>query len=421
MFFEITKQDNQTKARTGKITTDHGVIETPAFMPVGTQATVKTLDQRDLLDIDAQIILGNTYHLHLRPGEDLISQAGGLHKFMNWNRPILTDSGGFQVFSLGLQKQMSSRVTKSDVAIPQNSENLEIASTSSRKDTKQGGLTKIDEDGVTFQSHIDGSSHRFNAEIAIEIQHKLGADIIMSFDECTPDTAPVEYIEEAMERTHRWAKRSLEAHQKNISYHGYRQFLFGIIQGAGNEELRKKSATYISSLDFDGVAIGGESIGYNMEATKNILDWVTPIIPENKPRYTMGLGLSPLDLLEAVEHGTDMFDCVAPTRLARHGMLFCHCEECNDEAIPQNNKHRLNIKNSKFIDDFSPIDKNCTCSTCKNYTRSYLHHLFSADEMTGMRLATIHNLHFLLNLMKEARKAINEERFKEFKKPWETA
>jgi tRNA-guanine transglycosylase len=419
MFFEIQNKDKETAARTGVIHTDHGDVLTPTFMPVGTQATVKTLDQRDLLDIDAQIILGNTYHLHLRPGEDLISQAGGLHKFMNWNRPILTDSGGFQVFSLGLQKQMSSRAANSGVATPQNSENREIASTSSRNDTKQGGLTKIDEDGVTFQSHIDGSSHRFNAEIAIDIQHKLGADIIMAFDECTPDTVPYEYIKDAMERTHRWAKRSLMAHQKNISYHGYRQFLFGIIQGASSEELRKESAKYISSLDFDGIAIGGESIGYNMEATKNILDWVTPIIPENKPRYTMGVGLSPLDLLQAVEHGADMFDCVAPTRLARHGMLFCHCE--SSEAIPQINKHRLNIKNSVFAADFSPIDKTCSCSTCKNYTRAYLHHLFAADEMTGMRLATVHNLHFLLNLMKETRKAINEERFKELLNTWKTA
>ncbi|HRY36636.1 MAG TPA: tRNA guanosine(34) transglycosylase Tgt [Candidatus Magasanikbacteria bacterium] len=384
MFFETLKNDNQTKARTGIIHTDHGDIETPAFMPVGTQATVKTLDQQDLLDIGAQIILGNTYHLHLRPGEDLIAGQGGLHKFMNWNKPILTDSGGFQVFSLGLQK----------------------------KESGQGGLTKIDEDGVTFQSHIDGSSHRFNAEIAIDIQHKLGADIIMAFDECTPDTAPHEYIEEAMERTHRWAKRCLTEHQKNTSYHGYRQFLFGIIQGAGDEELRKKSAQFISSLPFDGIAIGGESIGYNMEATKNILDWVVPIIPENKPRYTMGLGLSPLDLLEAVEHGADMFDCVAPTRLARHGMLFVFDKE---------KEHRLNIKNAKFENDLSPIDPKCSCPTCKNYTRSYLHHLFSADEMTGMRLATIHNLYFMLNLMKETREAINKDEFTKLLNDWKTA
>ncbi len=420
MFFETLKKDNQTKARTGIIHTDHGNIETPAFMPVGTQATVKTLDQQDLLDIDAQIILGNTYHLHLRPGEDLIAGQGGLHKFMNWNKPILTDSGGFQVFSLGLQKIMSSRATKGGVANPLQADNNGIASTSSRNDkTKQGGLVNIDEEGVTFQSHIDGSSHRFTPESAIEIQHKLGADIIMAFDECTPDTAPREYIEEAMQRTHRWADRCIKEHQKNTSYHGYNQFLFGIIQGAGDEELRKKSAQYISSLPFDGIAIGGESIGYNMDATKNILDWVTPIIPENKPRYTMGLGLSPLDLLIAVEHGADMFDCVAPTRLARHGMLFCHCE--SNEAIPQINKHRLNIKNSIFINDLSPIDPNCTCPVCKNYTRSYLHHLFSADEMTGMRLATIHNLYFMLNLMKETRKAINEDRFTELLNKWKTA
>ena len=411
MFFETLKKDNQTKARTGIIHTDHGNIETPAFMPVGTQATVKTLDQQDLLDIDAQIILGNTYHLHLRPGEDLIAGQGGLHKFMNWNKPILTDSGGFQVFSLGLQKQ--SKESSFNPLLTKEGAGGGLAK------NQQGGLVNIDEEGVTFQSHIDGSSHRFTPESAIEIQHKLGADIIMAFDECTPDTAPREYIEEAMQRTHRWADRCIKEHQKNTSYHGYNQFLFGIIQGAGDEELRKKSAQYISSLPFDGIAIGGESIGYNMEATKNILDWVTPIIPENKPRYTMGLGLSPLDLLIAVEHGADMFDCVAPTRLARHGMLFCHCE--SNEAIPQINKHRLNIKNSIFINDLSPIDPNCTCPVCKNYTRSYLHHLFSADEMTGMRLATIHNLYFMLNLMKETRKAINEDRFTELLNKWKTA
>jgi tRNA-guanine transglycosylase len=411
MFFEIIKQDNQTKARTGIIHTDHGDIQTPAFMPVGTQATVKTLDQQDLLDIDTQIILGNTYHLHLRPGEDLIAGQGGLHKFMNWNRPILTDSGGFQVFSLGLQKQ--SKESSFNPLLTKEGAGGGLAK------NQQGGLVNIDEDGVTFQSHIDGSSHRFTPESAIEIQHKLGADIIMAFDECTPDTAPREYIKEAMQRTHRWADRCIKEHQKNTTYHGYKQFLFGIIQGAGDEELRKKSAQYISSLPFDGIAIGGESIGYNMEATKNILDWVTPIIPENKPRYTMGLGLSPLDLLIAVEHGADMFDCVAPTRLARHGMLFCHCE--SNEAIPQINKHRLNIKNSIFINDLSPIDPNCTCPVCKNYTRSYLHHLFCADEMTGMRLATIHNLYFMLNLMKETRKAINEDKFTELLNRWKTA
>ncbi len=382
-FFELKHKDENSHARAGVIHTDHGDILTPIFMPVGTQATVKTLDQTDLANLPAQIILGNTYHLHLRPGEDLINDFGGLHKFMNWPKPILTDSGGFQVFSLGLQKDA---------------------------EINNGKLVTIDEDGVTFRSHIDGSSHRFTAESAIDIQHKLGADIIMAFDECTPDSAEEKYVREAMERTHRWAERSLVEHKKDTNHHGYRQFLFGIIQGSNYKELREASAKYISNLDFDGIAIGGESVGYNMEATKEILDWVYPIIPENKPHYAMGVGLSPADLLVAIEHGVDMFDCVAPTRLARHGMLFV--------GPTEDPKLRINITNAKFAKDSAPIDKNCTCSTCKNYSRAYLHHLFNAQEMSGMRLASIHNLHFMIDLMCQAREAILENRFLEFKNNW---
>ena len=262
-FFEITHKDKKTKARTGLIQTNHGVIETPDFMPVGTQATVKTLSKKDLNTIGAQIILANTYHLHLRPTEELIAKFGGLHKFMNWEKPILTDSGGFQVFSLGLQKEAK------DI-------------TSNEK------LVSIDDDGVTFKSHLDGSTHRFTPEEAINIQHKIGADIIMAFDECTPDDADIAYTKKAMQRTHKWAERCISEHKKNTEYHGYKQFLFGIIQGANHEDLRKESAQIISSLDFDGIAIGGESIGYNMEATKNILDWVGDIIPEDKPLWVSG-------------------------------------------------------------------------------------------------------------------------------------
>lgn len=370
-FFELIHEDKTTGARAGIMHTDHGDIETPCFMPVGTQASVKTLDQADMENLGAQIILGNTYHLHLRPGEDLIAELGGLHKLMNWNKPILTDSGGFQVFSLGLQKEARG----------------------------QGALVQIDEEGVSFKSHIDGSTHRFTPESATEIQHKLGADIIMAFDECTPDAAPYEYTKEAMERTHRWAERCLTEHKK-LSGPTHKQFLFGIIQGANHKELREESGRFITSLDFDGIAIGGESIGYNMEATKNIMNWLKPILPANKPRYTMGVGLSPKDLLKVVGMGADMFDCVAPTRLARHGMLFVNGEQ-----------ERINITNAPFAKDTRPIDENCSCSTCKNYTRAYLHHLFNAEEMTGQRLASIHNLHFMLNLMREARKAILEDRF----------
>jgi len=382
-FFEITHKDKKTKARTGLIQTNHGVIETPDFMPVGTQATVKTLSKKDLNTIGAQIILANTYHLHLRPTEELIAKFGGLHKFMNWEKPILTDSGGFQVFSLGLQKEAK------DI-------------TSNEK------LVSIDDDGVTFKSHLDGSTHRFTPEEAINIQHKIGADIIMAFDECTPDDADIAYTKKAMQRTHKWAERCISEHKKNTEYHGYKQFLFGIIQGANHEDLRKESAQIISSLDFDGIAIGGESIGYNMEATKNILDWISDIIPEDKPHYTMGVGFNPSDLFEVVERGVDMFDCVAPTRVARNGRLFVHKEI--------NPKMYINIKNSEFKTDDQPIDTKCGCFTCQNHSRAYLHHLFKADEILGLRLASIHNLYFFLELMRQIREAIKEDRFLELKK-----
>lgn len=401
-FFTVEKQDKKTQARAGIIKTDHGDILTPVFMPVGTQASVKSLDSADLENIGAQIILGNTYHLHLRPGEDLIAKLGGLHEFMNWDKPILTDSGGFQVFSLGKSRYTD---THPDIQIPPTSVNLD---SSVNPDFNQVGLVKIDEDGVTFRSHIDGSPHRFTPEIAVQIQRKLGADIIMAFDECTPDKADKKYVEAAMERTHRWAERSLAEHKK-LSKKGakktHHRFLFGIAQGAGYKDLRVKSAKFISSLDFDGIALGGESIGYNMEATKKILNWIAPIAPKDKPLYTMGLGLDPADLLEAVEGGADMFDCVAPTRLARHGVVFVR-------GLPKN---RLNLKISSCAKDKNPIDKKCGCSTCQNYTRAYLHHLFAAEELSGLRLATIHNLHFMLNLMRGAREAILEDKFSEFK------
>jgi len=382
-FFEITHKDKNSRARTGLIQTDHGIIETPDFMPVGTQATVKTLSKEDLNTIGAQIILANTYHLHLRPTEDLIAKFGGLHKFMNWDKPILTDSGGFQVFSLGLQKE-------------------------AKDETSNEKLVSIDDDGVTFKSHLDGSTHRFTPEEAINIQHKIGADIIMAFDECTPDDADIAYTKKAMQRTHEWAERCISEHKKNTEYHGYKQFLFGIIQGANHEDLRKESAKIISSLDFDGIAIGGESIGYNMGATKNILDWVSDIIPEDKPHYTMGVGFNPSDLFEVVERGIDMFDCVAPTRVARNGRLFVHKEI--------NPKMYINIKNSEFKTDDQPIDTKCGCFTCQNHSRAYLYHLFKAGEMLAFRLASIHNLYFFLELMRQIRKAIKEDRFLELKK-----
>ncbi|MDO8499967.1 MAG: tRNA guanosine(34) transglycosylase Tgt [bacterium] len=432
-FFEPTHTDKNTRARVGEIHTAHGDIQTPAFMPVGTQATVKTLDSADLENIGAQIILGNNYHLHLRPGEDVIDRAGGLHKFMGWDKPILTDSGGFQVFSLGLQKPA------------QGGPALGGEHDTTQHEKK---LVKIDEDGVTFRSHIDGSTHRFTPESAIECQQKIGADIIMAFDECTPDDAPYEYAAEAMERTHRWAERCLKQFKnpthKLLNSLTHKQFLFGIIQGAKHRDLREASAKFISALDFDGIAVGGESVGYNMEATKEILNWIYPLVPKNKPLYTMGVGLDPADLLEVISEGADMFDCVAPTRLARHGMLYVSpgvsslTPPARGGVSAQGGrgggrKHRININNAAFAEDFSPIDSNCSCPVClpasprhssagatagKTYTRSYLHHLFNAEEVTALRLASIHNLHFLLNLMSEARSAIKQDKFSELKQKW---
>lgn len=396
--YTLTHQDNNSKARSGKISTDHGDIETPMFMPVGTKATVKSLSNQDLLDLDAQIILANTYHLHLQPGEELIDKAGGLHKFMNWNRPILTDSGGFQVFSLGLQKEQK-----------EGSEHTKLA--------------QIDDEGVTFSSHIDGSPRRFTPESAIQIQRKLGADIIMAFDECTPDNADKEYAKEALERTHRWAEQCIAEHKKDTKHHGYQQFLFGIIQGAKHKDLRIESAKAITSMEFDGIAIGGESIGYNMEATAEILDWIYEYLPEDKPRYTMGLGHSPADFFTAVERGIDIFDCVSPTRMARNGTLYVHPDTKkqlgkNNEKSTRRNAYTINIMNSQYKEDFSPIDPNYPTPQLEGITRAYLHHLFKADELLAYKLATMHNLSFLLKLMADMRMAIKEDRFLELKKEW---
>lgn len=379
--FTKTHQDTNCRARTGIIHTAHGDVETPVFMPVGTQATVKALDADDVRDLDAEIILANTYHLHLRPGEDVVKKLGGVHQFQNWDRAVLTDSGGFQVFSLA------------------------------KSEGDHGGLVDIDEDGVTFRSHLDGSSHRFTPEEAIRIQQKLGADIIMAFDQCTTDSAGEEEARKAMERTHRWAKRCLEAFKDKTDAPQWPQQLFGIVQGGNNRELRRESAKAIAEMNFDGFAIGGESVGYNMERTKEILDWLEDLLPENKARYTMGVGLSPEDLFDVVEKGIDMFDCVSPTRVARNGALFVH-------SAGKAKKFRIEIGNKQFAEDEGPIDSECACSTCQKYTRAYLRHLYIAKEIAFFRLATIHNLHFLLELMRKVREAIKENRFLVFKKDW---
>ena len=357
--YTLEKKDGN--ARAGVIETPHGKIETPVFMPVGTQATVKTMTREELETIGAEIILGNTYHLYLRPGDKLIDDFGGLHKFMNWDRPILTDSGGFQVFSLG-------------------------------------DLRKITEEGVHFRSHIDGSKHFLTPEKSIDIQNNLGSDIMMALDECPPGLSTREYLIPSIERTTRWAKRCIEANRNKD-----RQGLFGIFQGGIYEDLRDKSFNELYEMDehFSGYAIGGLAVGEPREDMYRILEYMTPRLPENKPRYLMGVG-EPVDMLEAVEDGVDMMDCVQPTRIGRHGTVFTKYG-------------RLVIKNAKYFRDPRPLDDGCDCYVCKNYTRAYIRHLFKADEILGQRLATYHNLYFLIKLMKDARKAILENRFSEYK------
>ncbi|ABW19262.1 tRNA guanosine(34) transglycosylase Tgt [Alkaliphilus oremlandii] len=358
--YELIKTCKQSGARLGRLHTPHGVIETPIFMPVGTQATVKAMTPEELKDMNAQIILSNTYHLYLRPGHKLIEKAGGLHKFMNWDRPILTDSGGFQVFSLG-------------------------------------PLRKIREEGVEFRSHLDGSKHFISPEIAVEIQNSLGSDIMMAFDECAPYPADYDYVKNSLERTTRWAKRCKDAH-KNTD----QQALFGIIQGGMYKDLRKQSAEEIIGLDFPGYSVGGLSVGEPKDIMYDVLEYTTPLMPKDKPRYLMGVG-SPDDLIEGVIRGIDMFDCVLPSRIGRNGTAMT-------------SRGKVVIKNASHTESFEPLDTECGCYTCKNYSKAYLRHLFKANEILGLRLLTNHNLHFLLNLMEEVRQAIREDRLLDYRK-----
>ena len=357
--YELIKKDKQTGARLGVVHTPHGSFETPTFMPVGTQATVKTMAPEEIKQMDAGIILSNTYHLWLRPGHEIIREAGGLHKFMNWDRAILTDSGGFQVFSLS-------------------------------------AMRKIEEEGVHFRNHLNGDKLFLSPEKSMEIQNALGSDIMMAFDECPPYPATFEYMKASVERTSRWAERCLTAHTNTSN-----QSLFGIIQGGEYEELRRQSAKDLVSLDFPGYAIGGLSVGEPKDVMNRVLDFTTPLMPENKPRYLMGVG-SPDSLIDGAIRGVDMFDCVLPTRIARNGTFFT-------------SKGRLVIKGAAFARDFGPIDEKCDCYTCQNYSRAYIRHLFKADETFGLRLASYHNLHFLMNLMKDVRQAIREDRLLDFK------
>lgn len=356
--FDILATDPDTLARRGRLHLGHGTVETPVFMPVGTQGTVKATSQQELADMGFEIILGNTYHLYLRPGHELIKQAGGLRGFIDWNGCLLTDSGGFQVFSLE-------------------------------------HIRKVGEDGVVFRSYVDGSYHEFTPERVMEVQSAIGADIVMAFDECAPYPCEKDYAAQAMRRTHDWAVCSMNSADPS-------QAFFGIVQGSVYEDLRRESAEFIASLDTDGIAIGGVSVGEGKELMMRAVEWTVPYLPEQKPRYLMGVG-TPEDLIDSVMRGVDMFDCVLPTRLGRNGSLYT-------------TYGRINIKNNKFIDDFGPVDPECKCWCCANYSAAYLRHLYKCDEILASRLATYHNLHFYGVLMSRIRQAIEQGGLTEFRR-----
>ena len=413
--YRLTNQHQH--ARAGELQTAHGKALTPMFMTVGTLATVKSLDSADLDAIKPQMVLANTYHLYLRPGHELIAKLGGLHQFMKYSGPMLTDSGGFQVFSLGDQLAQNSANNKSNNSA--NNKSSDNSSTNPNTNFKPNSnnqkslkRTEISEEGVAFFSHLDGSRHVFAPEKSIQIQQALGADIIMSFDECLPDEVAPERALASIDRTHRWAQRGLAQweSQNRLSQQGHYQALFGIIQGAMHPELRQKAAAQISDLPFDGLALGGETIGYNMAGTVQAMDWVRDLLPEQKPRYAMGLGRDPQNLIDAVLAGYDMFDCVAPTRLARNGTLYYG--ELDTSTDPWSwrtpyNKGRLQIGNAQFKTDAGPIQAGCDCYTCQQgYTRAYLNHLFKSDELTYYRLASIHNVRTMVRLTEQLRQAI---------------
>lgn len=383
MFFQALKKSKKSRARIGVIKTPHGVIHTPAFVPVGTQATVKGITVDQLKAMGTESLLCNTYHLYLRPGDDIVKKMGGLHKFMNWNKPIFTDSGGFQAFSLGYA--IEHKVGKIASIFPGSlkKDSGEKEHTEHYRDDK---LARITEDGVEFRSHLDGSTHFFTPEKSMKIQQNLGADIIFAFDECTSPLHDYAYTKKSMERTHRWAKKSLAVHPKKSQ-----QALFGIVQGGAYKDLREASAKFIGAMDFPGFGIGG-SLGKSKRDMYKVLDWSVPLLSENKPKHLLGIG-SPEDIRECVKRGIDTFDCVMPTRLGRNGA-----------ALLKNGN--LNIKSGRYLNDKNPIDKQCDCYTCANYSRAYVNHLFKANEMLGPILTTIHNLSFMENLMRQVREEI---------------
>ncbi len=396
--FEVIRKQPGTLGRAGLIHTPHGDIETPAFVVVGTKGTVKSLKAEDLSQyVGNQVTLANTYHLFLQPGADVVKQAGGLHAFSNWKTPTITDSGGFQVFSLGAT--FGKGVTK--FAKGESTEVTDLRPNVYSKDIamSHGKLCVIDEEGVTFTSHLDGSMHRFTAERSIEIQHAIGADIIIAFDECTSPTAEYAYQKEAMDRTHRWAKRSIMAHKQN--YEALKkQGLYGVVQGGRFLDLRAESARTLSDMDFDGFGIGGS---FSKEDLGESLKVVNEILPEDKPRHLLGIG-EPDDIIAGVAQGCDTFDCVAPTRIARTGSVYVHTSK--DWDPHKANIKRINLKNAKYQRDFSPVDEGCDCYVCTHYTKAYLAHLFRAQEMLAAHLASIHNLYVIVNFTKKLRESI---------------
>ncbi len=405
--FDIIKKSKKSRARVGIIKTPHGEIHTPAFIPVATQATIKGITEEQLKAIGIEVVLANTYHLYLRPGDKVIKKLGGLHKFMNWDRPIVTDSGGFQVFSLGAAiehgvgkianifpgSESSARSPKANETERNRTSTTRFPGEAVRPASQGQSLTRITEEGVYFRSHLDGSKYFIGPEESIKIQENLGGDIIFAFDECTSPLHDHAYTQKAMERTHRWATRCLEAHQ---ALPAGRQWLFGIVQGGAYEDLRIKSAKFIGGLDFPGFGIGG-SLGKSKKDMHKVLDWTAPLLPEAKPRHLLGIG-SVEDIYEAVKRGIDSFDCVIPTRLGRNGAALTK-------------KGNLNIKSARYRLDKNQIEKNCGCYTCRHFSRYYLCHLFKAGEMLGPILTTIHNLHFMENLMKEIRNDILDSRY----------
>ena len=391
--FEIVKRQPGTLGRAGVIHTPHGDIETPAFVVVGTKGTVKSVKPEDMREyVGNQVALANTYHLFLQPGDDVVKEAGGLHRFANWNMPTMTDSGGFQVFSLGAAFGKGvTKFAKSEA----NEETIQphaLNVYSKEFAIEHGKLCIIDEEGVTFTSHLDGSLHRFTAERSIEIQHNIGADIIIAFDECTSPTADYEYQKEAMNRTHRWAKRSILAHKQN--YQALKkQGLYGVVQGGRFLDLRQESARTLASMDFDGYGIGGS---FSKNDLGDALRVVNEVLPEDRPRHLLGIG-EPEDIMEGVRLGCDTFDCVAPTRIARTGTIY---ERTNE------GHRRTNLLNSKFVRDFSKPDESCDCYVCQHYTKAYLAHLFRSKEMLGAHLASLHNLYYIVNFTKRLRQEI---------------